>query len=178
MTPAQNPAAAAVTREPLLARGAPKRRALRVIATLEAIKGLVALAATLGLLSLLQHDLHHLAATLIGHVGLDPGGRYPTLLMHYVDLLYDANLRTLLLAAGAYVVVRLTEAWGLWFGHSWGEWLGAFSGALYLPFELRHLLHAPGLFGALVLAINLGLVVFLGWELWRERHPIDPAGGR
>ena len=175
MTP--DPLAPAAARQPVLARGAPKRRALRVIATFEAFKGLLALAATLGLLGLLQRDLHHLAATLIGHVGLDPGGRYPTLLQHYVDLLYDANLRTLLLGAGLYVVVRLAEAWGLWFGHSWGEWLGALSGALYVPFELRHLLHAPGVAGAGVLALNLALVAFLGWELWREKLPVGQAPG-
>ena len=146
-----------------------KRRALRVIAVFEAVKGGLALCAALGLFSLLHHDLHHLASALISHVGLDPGGRYPTLLLHAVDVLKDANLRSLVAVAAAYVSVRLAEAWGLWHGRSWGEWLGALSGALYLPFELQHLLHRPGVINAAVLLLNAGVVAFLGWQLWRER---------
>jgi uncharacterized membrane protein (DUF2068 family) len=147
-----------------------RRRALRAIALFEALKGGVALLAGLGLLSLLHHDLHHLATTLIGHVGLDPGGRYPALLLHYVDVLGDANRRTLVLTIAAYVAVRGAEAWGLWRERSWGEWLGALSGTLYVPFELRHLLHRPGIGGALVLVFNLAIVAFLGWQLWSERR--------
>ena len=153
-----------------ITHGAPKRRALRAIAGFEAVKGLLALAAGLGLLGLLHHDLHQLAATLISQVGLDPGGRYPVLLLHAADVLRDTNLRSVLMVAALYVVVRWAEAWGLWNGHSWGEWLGALSGALYVPFELRHLLHKPSLTAALVLALNLAVVGFLAWELWREKR--------
>ena len=154
-----------------LSHGRPKRRALRTIAVFEAVKGVLALVASVGLLSLLHRDLHHLATTLIGHIGLDPGGRYPGLLMHYADVLQDANLRSLMWIAGAYVAVRLTESWGLWFGRRWGEWLGALSGAIYLPFEWRHLIHKPGLGSAAVLLLNLAVVAFLAWELWTERGP-------
>ncbi len=150
--------------------GAAKRRALRAIAVFEAVKGLLALGAALGLFSLLHQDLHHLVSALISHVGLDPGGHYPALLLHVVDVLKDTNLRTLMAVAAAYVSVRLAEAWGLWQGRSWGEWLGALSGALYLPFELRHLLHQPTATNAAVLLLNLGVVAFLGWQLWRERR--------
>ena len=146
-----------------------RRRALRGIAAYEALKGALALVAGLGLLSLLHHDLHRLASELIGHIGLDPGARYPALLLHYADLARDANLRTLMLTVLAYVAVRWAEAWGLWHGRTWGQWLGALSGALYVPLELRHLLHRPSLSGALVLAFNLALVGFLAWQLWRER---------
>jgi uncharacterized membrane protein (DUF2068 family) len=153
-----------------LDHGTPKRRALRAIAMFEAVKGALALAACLGLLSLLHHDLHHLATVLISRVGLDPGAHYPTLLLHYADVVQDANLRTLVLGAAAYIAVRWAEAWGLWFGHSWGEWLGALSGAVYVPFEVRHLLHTPTFSSAAVLLLNLAVVAFLGWELWSERQ--------
>ena len=158
-----------------ITHGAPKRRALRAIAGFEALKGLLALAAGLGLLGLLHRDLHHMALVLISHVGMDPGGRYPALLLHAADVLGDANLRSLLLVAVLYVAVRWAEAWGLWNGHRWGEWLGALSGALYVPFELRHLLHKPGLSAALVLALNLAVVGFLAWQLWRERRERRPG---
>jgi uncharacterized membrane protein (DUF2068 family) len=152
-------------------------RTVRAIAAFEACKGAIALAASLGLLSLLHHDLHRLAATLIGHVGLDPGAHYPAMLLDGVDQLGSANLKYLLLAAGGYVLVRFVEAYGLWKGRTWGEWLGALSGAVYVPFELRHLLHRPTLAAAAVIGINVAVVCFLGWQLWCERVAMRSSSG-
>ncbi|HET7525320.1 MAG TPA: DUF2127 domain-containing protein [Burkholderiaceae bacterium] len=147
-----------------------QRRALRAIAAFEAIKGAVALAAGLGFLSLLHHDLHRLAASLIGHIGLDPGARYPAIALHDVDQLLGVNHRALMLAITGYVLVRWWEAFGLWNGRAWGEWLGAMSGALYVPFEMRHMVHHPTLATAVVMAANVAVVSFLSWQLWRRRR--------
>ncbi len=146
-----------------------RRRAQRTIALFEALKGVLALAASVGLLSLLHHDLEGMAFGLIGHFGLDPGGRYPQTLLHYADVLQDTSVRLLVSLAIAYVSVRLIEAYGLWHDRIWGEWLGALSGAIYIPFELRHLLHRPSAFSALVVVANVLIVVFLASQLWRRR---------
>jgi len=111
-----------------------------------------------------------LAVALIGRFGLNPGEHYPSIILHYADLLADANLRSLVLLAAGYVALRFCEAYGLWHQRSWGEWLGALSGALYVPFELHHLVHQPSLASAMVLAINVGVVGYLAWLLWRERR--------
>lgn len=141
---------------------------VRAIAAFEAAKGLSALLACAGLLSLLHHDLHRLAEALIGHIGLDPGARYPAALLRYVDLLQDANLRALVGVATSYALVRFAEAYGLWNARPWGEWLAVLSGALYVPFEVRHLLHKPTALGAIVLASNLAVVGFMAWRLGRR----------
>ncbi|OZI37017.1 hypothetical protein CAL29_00825 [Bordetella genomosp. 10] len=146
-----------------------RRRAQRTIALFEALKGVGALAASIGLLSLLHHDLRKMVIDFIGHFGLDPGGRYPRTLLHYADVLQDTSVRLLVGLAAAYVVLRLIEAYGLWHDHVWGEWLGALSGAIYIPFEVRHLLHAPSAFAAAVVVANVLIVVFLGSQLWRRR---------
>ena len=151
------------------APGIARTRALRAIATFEAVKGVVALAASLGLLSLLHRDLHQIAVSLIGHIGLNPGDHYPAMVLRDLDQLAGANLRSLMLAASAYVVVRLLEAYGLWNERVWGEWLGAASGAMYVPFELWHLIHRATLATAVVITLNLAVVVFLGWQLWSRR---------
>ena len=143
--------------------------ALRAIAAVEAVKGITTIAAAIGLLGVLHHGLHQVATALIGHIGLDPGAHYPSVVLRAVDALRDANLRSLILAAFAYALVRLLEAYGLWRGRAWGEWLGALSAALYVPFELRHLIHRPTLAAVVVIAGNVAIVTFLGWQLWRRR---------
>ena len=148
----------------------PQRQALRAIAAFEALKGVAALAASLGFVGLLHHDLHHLVASLIGHIGLKPGDRYPAMVLTDIDQLLSADLRPLLLAATAYVLVRFTEAYGLWKDRWWGEWLGALSGALYIPFELWHFAHHPSVASAAVALTNMAVVGFLGQQLWRRRQ--------
>lgn len=146
-----------------------RRRALRAIAFFEAAKGLAALAAGVGLLQLLHHDIHRLALALLWRFHLDPALPYPTLLLHYADLLSAINLRTLAPVALAYIAVRFLEAWGLWREKTWAEWLGALSGALYIPLEVAHLAHRPGAINAGVLLVNVVVVGFLAFQLWMRR---------
>lgn len=148
----------------------PHRNALRAIASFEALKGFAALAASLGFLGLLHYDLHQIVASLIGHIGLQPGDHYPAMVLTDVDQLRSADLKPLLLAASAYVLVRFAEAYGLWKARWWGEWLGALSGALYIPFELWHFAHHPSVATAAVALANMAVVGFLGQQLWRRRQ--------
>lgn len=149
---------------------------MQAIALFEAFKGFVALAASVGLLSLLHHDVHHMAAALIGHFGLNPGDHYPSIILKYADLAENANLRSLVLLAVAYVALRLFEAYGLWHELAWGQWLGALSGALYVPFELRHVVVQPNWISFAVLAFNVLVVAYLAWQLWR-RPPAQATSG-
>ena len=146
-----------------------KRRTLRAIAAFEAIKGVAALAAIIGALDLMHHDVRHLAIVLIGRFGLNPDARYPSILLHYADLLPGANVRLLVFLASGYILVRLAEAYGLWNERAWGEWLGTLSSGIYLPFEIGHLMHRPSVISAVVLAGNAFLVSFLVFQLW-GRH--------
>jgi uncharacterized membrane protein (DUF2068 family) len=150
------------------------RRALHAIALFEALKGLAALLALAGVLDLMHHDVRHLAMELIGRFGLDPHARYPSLLLHYADLLPAANLQTVVLLGAGYITLRWAEAYGLWNDLAWGEWLGALSGALYLPFEISHLLQQSSWGGWGVLAGNLALVVYLVMVLLRRRARLNP----
>jgi uncharacterized membrane protein (DUF2068 family) len=140
----------------------------------EAVKGLAALAVSLGLLGLLRHDLRGFVAGLIEQFGLDPGQHYPSIFLHYADMLARADLRSLVLLATAYVTLRFAEAYGLWRQRVWGEWLGALSGALYVPFELHHLMREPTMLGATVLVVNLAVVAYLAFMVWSGRRHCVP----
>jgi uncharacterized membrane protein (DUF2068 family) len=154
--------------EPVVTPSRNQQRALRGIALFEAIKGLAALLVGIGLLELLHHDLRRLVLELVGHFGLDASQPFPALMLDYADLLNHTPLATLELLLGAYLALRLTEAYGLWRQQAWAQWLGALSGGLYMPFELRHLWHAPSSLSALVLAANALIVAFLVGQLLRR----------
>jgi len=144
-------------------------RALRAIAAFEALKGLAALASALGLLGLLHHDLRRLALEMVGHFGLDPAQHFPSVFLHWVDLLNGTPVSTWVLLLGGYAALRLAEAYALWREHAWGALLGVLSGGLYIPFEMHHLLHQPSRTSAAVLAVNGLVVAFLAHRLVRGR---------
>ncbi len=146
-----------------------KRRVLRAIAIFEAIKGFAAFAALIGVLDLMHHDVRHLAIELIGRFGLDPTAHYPSILLHYADLVPNADVHSLVILASAYILVRLLEGYGLWNDLAWGEWLGALSGGLYIPFEVGHLIHRPSVIIGVVLAVNVFMFIFLAIQLWSRR---------
>jgi len=146
-----------------------RRRTVRAIAVFEAIKGAAALAAIIGVVDLMHHDARHLVIELIGRFHLTPEARFPSILLHYAELLPQADVRSLVYIALGYIAVRFLEAYGLWHEHAWGEWLGSLSAGLYIPFEVRHLLHRPSVISAVVLAGNVFVVGFLAYQLWRRR---------
>lgn len=154
------------------------RRALRAIALFEAMKGIAAFAATVGILDLMHHDVRRLAIALIGRLGWDPGAHYPSVLLYYAGLLPHANVPLLVFLALGYIVTRLLEAYGLWNDRVWGEWLGALSGGIYIPFEINHLAHRCSALGATVLAANVCAVGFLTYQLWRRPAMNPPARSR
>jgi len=129
-----------------------------------------AFAGLVGVLDLMHRDVRHLAIELIGRFGLNPEARFSSLLLHYADLLPGADVRILTSIAVLYIVARLAEAYGLWNDRSWGAWLGALSGGIYLPFEFGHLLHRPSAISAAVLIANAVVVGFLAIHLWRKRN--------
>jgi uncharacterized membrane protein (DUF2068 family) len=147
----------------------PTQRSTRqAIAVFEAFKGLAALAGLIGILDLLHRDVRAVVMTLIGRFGLDPEAHYPSLLLHYADLLPNADVHMLVALGCAYIAVRFLEATGLWFHKAWGEYLGAFSGGIYIPFEVAHLLHKLSWVNAGVVALNAAIVAYLGHALWQR----------
>ncbi len=144
------------------------RRALRAIAIFAAVVGFTALASLIGVLDLLHHDAHALAMSLIERFGLDPESHYPSLLLHYADVLPNANVPLLVALVCAFIALRFVEATGLWLGKVWGEYLGALSGGIYIPFEVVHWLREPTWLSAFIVLLNVVIVGYLTHTLWQR----------
>jgi uncharacterized membrane protein (DUF2068 family) len=143
---------------------------LHAIACFEALKGVAALAASVGLLSLAHHDVRAMTYALIGHFHLDPEAHYPKMLLDNAALLANSNLRQAVLLAWGYAGIRLLEGYGLWKDRAWAEWLAALSGAIYLPWELNHWMQNTTAINGIVLLGNVAVVVFMVARLRRRRN--------
>lgn len=143
-------------------------RAIKVVAAIEACKGLVVLLAATAVLTLVHRDLHALALSLVEHLHLNPASKYPQIFVLAADDLN--NTRLMLLAAGAvgYSALRFVEAFGLLREKAWAEILAAGSGVIYVPFEILAVLREPSAFHWGLLVVNLVVVAVMVHALMRR----------
>ena len=143
--------------------------ALRAFALLEIVKGLLALAAVCGLLSLRHTDLHAATDAFLLRHRINPETHYKRLFIESVAKATNHHVGGIASLALAYALLRLVEGYGLWQGRHWAEWIAVVSAGLYLPMELRHFTHRPTLFNASLILLNLILVFYLGRLLVQQR---------
>lgn len=152
-----------------------RAEAIRAVALFEAAKGVVVLLAGFGVLSLIHHDVQHVADVIVHHLHLNPAKRYPQVFLHAAERMTDARLWTLVAGALAYCSVRFVEAYGLWRQRWWAEGFAAVSGAIYMPFEIYRLAHGGELVPAIAFALNTLVVTFMVYALWcRRRDALPP----
>lgn len=148
-------------------------RTLRGIAIFEAAKGLLVLLGGIGLFELVHRDVQQIAEQLIAHTHLNPANGYPRIFLDLASKITDGKLFALALLALAYALIRLAEAYGLWFERRWAQWLGAVSGGIYVPIEIYELFRHSSAIKFIVLVANLAIVVFLGWRLAKQKTAVD-----
>ena len=148
-------------------------RTLRGVAIFEAAKGLLVLLGGIGLFELIHHDVQKMAEQLIAHTHLNPANGYPRIFLDFTSKITDGKLFALASLAIAYALIRLAEAYGLWFERRWAQWLGAVSGGIYVPIEIYELFHQVSTIKFIALVANLAIVVFLGRRLAKQKTAVD-----
>jgi len=146
---------------------------LRAIALFEAAKGALVLVAGFGLARLVHRDVQQVAEELVDRLHLDPAKKYPRIFIDLAANLSDAQLWALAAFATAYAALRFAEAYGLWFGRRWGEWIAAVSGGVYVPVEIYELSRGASWIKLGALLLNAAVVGYMCYMLWRGRrsHP-------
>jgi len=145
-------------------------RGEQLVAVFEALKGLLVLLVGFGLLSVVNQDLAQVAEELVGHFHLNPASHYPRIFLELALRASDLRLWVLALFAFAYASLRMAEAYGLWRGRRWAEWLAVASGALYVPIEIYELFSCLSWIKAATLTANLVIVAYMTCVLWRSRR--------
>jgi uncharacterized membrane protein (DUF2068 family) len=143
---------------------------MRLVAILEGVKGTLVLLVGFGLLALVHRDIEALAERLVRRTHLDPAGHYPRIFIEAASNVTDARLWLLAAAAGAYSIVRLVEAYGLWYERRWAEWFALVSAGLYIPVEIYELFRHATWIKAVVFISNIAIVVYMAYAL---KHSAD-----
>jgi uncharacterized membrane protein (DUF2068 family) len=139
------------------------RTAVRGIALFEAAKGLLVLLVGFNLLRYVHRDVEFNAEELVRHFHMNPASRFPHIFVEATSKFEGQSLTPLALGAAVYSLIRFAEAYGLWRQRAWAEWFAAASGALYIPFEIRHLIihQHHRLLTLLVLLANILIVAVM-----------------
>ena len=145
----------------MAAGGAGSRAGLRAVAAFEGLKGALVLAAGCGALALVHRDLQAVAENVVRHLHMNPASRVPRIFLEAASKTTDARLWGLAALAAVYAAVRLAEAYGLWNGRRWAEWLGAASGGLYVPVEVYEIARHVTVTRAVLLVGNVLVVAYL-----------------
>ena len=146
----------------------------RVVAAFEAAKGLLVLFAGFGLLAFVDADTQRIAEELVRTLHLNPAKRLPRIFLDAVERVSDMRLWTIAAFALGYSLLRLSEAYGLWFGKRWAEWLAVASGAFYVPFEVYALYERVTGLRVATLTANLAIVAYVAFMLWQRTHGRGP----
>ena len=160
--------------EPAILQGVRRVRYLKLIALFKIGKGALLLVAGASLLFLNTRArwMDALSNWTADEILLEHSKGVSYLLHKLQAVLAGGALRATGLLALFYAAVLFTEGIGVYMQQRWAELLMIFATASLIPIEVRHLLHRPGLVGALILLANC----FIVWFLYRvlKRDKVEP----
>lgn len=151
---------------------------LRAVASLEALKGILAIIAGIGLFTLLHKDLGDVAENIVEALHLNPAHRIAHAFINAADRVSDTRIVAIACIALGYALIRFIEAYGLWHARTWAEWFAIISGGAYLPWEVLEVVkHPHHALRWIVLLINIVVVlymIYVRWDTLKEgkREPV------
>jgi uncharacterized membrane protein (DUF2068 family) len=142
-------------------------RGLRVIAAFKLLKALALIAVGVGALRLLHKDVAAIAEHWINMFQVDPRNHFIDLLLTKLANVDDHRLKELSIGTFVYAGIFLVEGVGLALKKRWAEYFTIITTSSLLPIEIYELVRRVSVGRSLALAINLGVVAYLIFELRR-----------
>ena len=136
-------------------------KGLRAVATLELTKGVIVFLACLGLLTMRHKNIWGVAESFLEFLHVSPYHHFVGVFIDLVSRLSDVRLWKIAVVAIVYVILRFIEAYGLWYGLPWAEWMAAITGGIYIPFEVEDFLRRPTWFRLLIIVVNVLIVLYM-----------------
>lgn len=151
------------------------KKGLKVVAMLEASKGVLSLLVSFGLHVLAGENVKHVAESIVRHLHLNPVSELPRLFIQTASSVTSSNVSLFAFLALFYSLVRFIEAYGLWRGFVWIEWFAFLSGAIYLPFEIYEIILNMSSVAIAMFLINIVVVWYIGRTLFNGGKQSEPA---
>ncbi len=149
-------------------------RGLLLVGVFKLLKAIFFIAVGLGALHLVHRNFGELVVRLVDSLPIDPEGRVVSMVMDKADLINGHDLRRIGAGAIIYAVLCLIEGTGLLLRKGWAEYFTLILTTLGLPLELFELARHATWFKAGALAVNLLILVYLGYVL-KQRQPRELA---
>jgi uncharacterized membrane protein (DUF2068 family) len=147
-----------------------QRRVLRAVAAFEFFKGIFVLLMGICAIALVHKDAWLIAESLLALLHISTDRRSAQLFLDFADSVTDARLWAAARIAFAYAALRFTEAYGLWRGRTWAEWVAFLSGTILLPLEVRELFRAVTVVRCALLAGNIAIVLYMLYVILANRR--------
>jgi uncharacterized membrane protein (DUF2068 family) len=153
-----------------------RNRVLRLIAVFKFCKAILLILVGLGALKLVQPAARDHARDLLDVLASRYDRDWLDRLIGLVDGIRQSRLHELGVGAFAFAGLFLVEGTGLWFEQLWASCLTILATASFVPFEIDELVRGVTAPRLSAFVLNLVVVVYLCWELWRhsQRKPSEP----
>lgn len=136
----------------------------------EFFKGIFVMLMGFCALALVHKDAWLYAESLLARLHISTDRRSAQMFLDLADNVTDARLWAAARIAFAYAALRFTEAFGLWKGRTWAEWVALVSGTLLLPLEIRELMRGITALRVAFLAGNLAVIVYMLYVIRANRR--------
>jgi uncharacterized membrane protein (DUF2068 family) len=146
-----------------------QRDVLRLIAVFKLLKAALLIALAVGVLKLLHRDLAGLVEEIANALRLDPGNRYINAALEKASVLTPHRIKELGLGSLIYGGLFLIEGVGLWFLKRWAEWFTVIITSSLLPIEVYEIHRHPSVVKVVVIAVNVGIVAYLVYQIRSKR---------
>ncbi|AGY59538.1 DUF2127 domain-containing protein [Gloeobacter kilaueensis] len=139
-----------------------------LIALHKLIWGVVLVFLALGVEVLRFKGINQPIQFVLSELGISARSHIWTLLVGLLPSVDGTQLKRVGVFLFVYSAVTLIEGWGVWEGKRWVEIFLVLETAALLPVELVELVKKFSFGKVALLLINLFVVVYLGWSLWRK----------
>lgn len=150
-----------------------ERRVLRTIGLFKAAKGVLLIGLGLAAFRLMHADIAGILEEWVPRIGFGPGSRHVGRLVVEAASLTPTRIKDVGVGSLIYAALFLTEGIGLWMLKRWAEWMTVVITGSLLPVEVWELTKRLNVARILVLAINLGVVGYLIYELRRGKEAAE-----
>lgn len=152
-----------------------QRQVLRAVALFEFFKGTFVMLMGFCALALVHKDAWLYAESLLARLHISTDRRSAQMFLDLADNVTDARLWAAARIAFAYAVLRFTEAYGLWKGRTWAEWVALVSGTLLLPLEVRELMRGITALRTAFFVGNLAVIFYMLYVIRTSRRERENA---